>query len=93
MLYKGPAEYKTNLQLLYGISEETLPLILTDGVKCKVKCDVFSSTSRLSPRTLTPSTWRKGPSANSAGKDSINCANHIQPERLCSNLATRKYVI
>lgn len=41
MLYKGAAEYKTHLQLLYGISEETLPLILTDGVKCKVKCDVF----------------------------------------------------
>lgn len=33
MLYKGPVGYKTNLQLVYGVTEEAVPLIFRDGVK------------------------------------------------------------
>lgn len=33
MLYKGPADYKTNLQLVYGVTKEALPSSSQMGVK------------------------------------------------------------
>lgn len=105
MLYKGPAEYKTNLQLVYGVTKEALPFIFADGSQrysssvmspySDLRCTKYTDHPLLGPCLLASiqSGTPGGAFCAQSWKQGINPLDHIELACLCATVVTLKYVL
>lgn len=105
MLYKGPAGYKTNLQLVYGVTKEALPFIFADGSQryssnvmspySDLRCTKYTDHPLLGPCLLASiqSGTPGGAFCAQSWKQGINPLDHIKLACLCATVVTLKYVL